>query len=536
MIDLLQPGQHPDADQLSAFIEHALPEHEHQQTLAHLAICPDCRSIVALAVPTFEDVPQPQPEPARTPWLSWLSGWRIAFPVAVAAIAALLAVRHYNTRLTPTASAPPTQSAINHPPAPLTPPPSPMAELQPKLTPPKLQALRNTPQPRGIATTAAAPAPAPAPNDQGGLIDSRAIENIPLNGRNFTDLTQLQQAAPPQGTARGRGASTGTAPKPPALSQQVTVSPQSNAVEVSAATAPLLQTQDALAGEALDANVADSSATASISATGAATAALRQPRVSALPSHLPILSTATSARRMLALDTSHTLYISDDAGAHWRPVPTQWTGRATRVDLAISPPTVARAVTAAAAASYAPAAGAGSGRGVTGGLGGGRPQAAAAPPISSAPAPSGNSSLSGIVTDSSGAVIPNASVTLRSPAMPTARTVQTDANGHYAATNLVAANYQAQITALGFEQLQQSITLNSGQQDINNFTLRPGAASQTVTVSAELAPLLHETAPVSSTLRVPAAPPPPPPQPLFQITTDTGDHWTSPDGQTWQRR
>ncbi len=51
MSELLQAGQHPDADQLNAFVEHTLPAHEQQQTLAHLAVCPACRQIVALSLP-----------------------------------------------------------------------------------------------------------------------------------------------------------------------------------------------------------------------------------------------------------------------------------------------------------------------------------------------------------------------------------------------------------------------------------------------------------------------------------------------------
>ena len=64
MSDLLQSGHptqpgdpatlHPDPDQLSAFAEQALPAHEYQETLAHLATCPHCRAIVTLALPTVE--------------------------------------------------------------------------------------------------------------------------------------------------------------------------------------------------------------------------------------------------------------------------------------------------------------------------------------------------------------------------------------------------------------------------------------------------------------------------------------------------
>ena len=42
---------HPDADQIGAFVEQALPEHEREQMLDHLAVCAECRAIVALSLP-----------------------------------------------------------------------------------------------------------------------------------------------------------------------------------------------------------------------------------------------------------------------------------------------------------------------------------------------------------------------------------------------------------------------------------------------------------------------------------------------------
>ncbi|MDP9049265.1 MAG: zf-HC2 domain-containing protein, partial [Acidobacteriota bacterium] len=89
MNQVLQSGQHPDADQLSAFAEHALPPHQQQQTLAHLSICPDCRAFVYLAeIPELAAVAPPQPTPVRRPWFS---GWNLAIP-AVFALAALVFV------------------------------------------------------------------------------------------------------------------------------------------------------------------------------------------------------------------------------------------------------------------------------------------------------------------------------------------------------------------------------------------------------------------------------------------------------------
>ncbi len=44
---------HPDADALTAFAEHSLPELERDVVLEHLARCGDCRDIVALALPAM---------------------------------------------------------------------------------------------------------------------------------------------------------------------------------------------------------------------------------------------------------------------------------------------------------------------------------------------------------------------------------------------------------------------------------------------------------------------------------------------------
>src|ERR1017187_6270439 len=87
MSHILQPGQHPDADQLNAFVEHGLPLHEQQQTLAHLANCAECRAIVYLAQPaSLEESTQLRPIAERKPWFS---GWNLAWPAA-AALACLI--------------------------------------------------------------------------------------------------------------------------------------------------------------------------------------------------------------------------------------------------------------------------------------------------------------------------------------------------------------------------------------------------------------------------------------------------------------
>jgi hypothetical protein len=51
-----QPEQHPDANLLTAFAEKSLTQREQAQILDHLALCADCREIVALALPEADSL------------------------------------------------------------------------------------------------------------------------------------------------------------------------------------------------------------------------------------------------------------------------------------------------------------------------------------------------------------------------------------------------------------------------------------------------------------------------------------------------
>src|SRR5229473_7542872 len=48
---------HPDADLLAAFAEQALSTTERDGVLQHLALCGDCREVVALALPAADMMP-----------------------------------------------------------------------------------------------------------------------------------------------------------------------------------------------------------------------------------------------------------------------------------------------------------------------------------------------------------------------------------------------------------------------------------------------------------------------------------------------
>jgi hypothetical protein len=75
-----QPGIHPDADQLSVFVEGAASSHEHERMLAHLAECAECRKAVFLMQP-HEETQAPRPEVVK----GWV--WRRLLPVALPAAA-----------------------------------------------------------------------------------------------------------------------------------------------------------------------------------------------------------------------------------------------------------------------------------------------------------------------------------------------------------------------------------------------------------------------------------------------------------------
>ncbi len=64
-------GDHPDADQLAAFAEQALPERERAPLLRHLSRCADCRDVLALAMPPAGSAPASLDTANPVPWFRW---------------------------------------------------------------------------------------------------------------------------------------------------------------------------------------------------------------------------------------------------------------------------------------------------------------------------------------------------------------------------------------------------------------------------------------------------------------------------------
>ena len=478
MSELLHSGQlqHPDADQLSAFIEQVLPAHERQQVLAHLAVCHDCRETVALSLPNFEAPQQSVPEPVRR---RWFHGWTILAPAAlVLAASVVIFVSIHHSRAT--VATPPSQLAASQPPAPVlqpiqAPAPHAVASAEPESLPAnglapvahpserqRMDELAAAPQARLQAIQHAAPPP-PAP-----IVNQEA----------------KAEAAPPRPAMYG--AMAGAAQAPAATPPPPANKPAGSVTETIVVTsnAPLLATESA----SVQPELAPSAARAVV---------LKH----ALPGGGQPLSVAVSGKLILAIDAHNALFLSRNNGKHWTAVAAPWQSRAVKVDLVLqsaSPaPLAGRMLTLANIASSGPG-------------------------------------LTGTVTDSSGAVISNATVTIRNTATNAERKLTTDAAGRYLADNLAPGNYTIDAQAAGFiAQHVNAIAVEPSKQSVENLTLQVGAASQTVEVSADSAAV-----PLAGTVRDKAlkSTPAAPAQPVFTLTTDTGEHWTSPDGISWQRK
>ncbi len=82
---------HPDADLLTAFTEQSLTKREHEQVLAHLASCADCRDVVALSLPEGP-LSAPAEEPVKPLFWRWpiLRWGAVAASVVIVAGAVLI--------------------------------------------------------------------------------------------------------------------------------------------------------------------------------------------------------------------------------------------------------------------------------------------------------------------------------------------------------------------------------------------------------------------------------------------------------------
>ncbi len=110
-----------------------------------------------------------------------------------------------------------------------------------------------------------------------------------------------------------------------------------------------------------------------------------------------------------------------------------------------------------------------------------------------------NAELTGTVADPTGAVIPNATITLTNNSTGVTQTTTSNGAGLYTFSNLNHGTYSMKVEAQGFNSFKGSnIVLNVAQTVQENATLQVGAGSQTVTVEADTLHLQTETNEVSN--------------------------------------
>src|SRR6202035_2514114 len=95
--------------------------------------------------------------------------------------------------------------------------------------------------------------------------------------------------------------------------------------------------------------------------------------------------------------------------------------------------------------------------------------------------------LSGTVSDPSGASIPGAQLTIKNLATGVERTVTTNDHGFYTAVNLLAGSYQVTISATGFDtEAKSAITMYVASQQTFDVVLHVGTVANRVEVTAEV--------------------------------------------------
>ena len=100
-------------------------------------------------------------------------------------------------------------------------------------------------------------------------------------------------------------------------------------------------------------------------------------------------------------------------------------------------------------------------------------------------------SLTGTITDSSGGVVPGASISAKNLETSTTRTGSSDSAGAYSIANVPVGHYDITVEKDGFTPLRfQNVQLTVAQNLTLNGTLNPGAVSQAVEVSGASVPTI----------------------------------------------
>ena len=93
-------------------------------------------------------------------------------------------------------------------------------------------------------------------------------------------------------------------------------------------------------------------------------------------------------------------------------------------------------------------------------------------------------SIQGTITDSTGAAVPNAPITIVSNDTGSSRTLTTDGSGFYSVGPLNPGSYQVKIAVPGFQTLSVKTVIRTGTATSGSFKLTVGQSSETVEVNA----------------------------------------------------
>src|SRR5512137_782731 len=103
--------------------------------------------------------------------------------------------------------------------------------------------------------------------------------------------------------------------------------------------------------------------------------------------------------------------------------------------------------------------------------------------------------ISGVVKDQTGGVVPGATVTARSLQTQELTTAVTDASGYYTMTTLRPGRYDVSAELQGFKTASRTgVQLDAGAAIRVDFVLEPGSLSETVTVVAQSTPIQTDVA------------------------------------------
>lgn len=109
--------------------------------------------------------------------------------------------------------------------------------------------------------------------------------------------------------------------------------------------------------------------------------------------------------------------------------------------------------------------------------------------------------IQGTVEDPSGAVVPNANITVRNLGTGGERTAQTDAAGLYQIASLPVGTYRIEVKAAGMQPVAaNNVVLEVGRSVVQNFTLKVASASEIVEITAAVPTVETSTVSVNTVI------------------------------------